>query len=171
MPIEQFLPKSHFSERHSRMVGGSAKEAFQAFMELDYSESFLLRLLFSLRGIDSRKELEEIFFWLQQNPPHAAVLGLIARPWRLRGDVKKIDPGEFISFNEPEYAKIAWSFTFKNVKGGCLVETETRIKCTDRKSRRKFGWYWFFIRPFSGLVRVLILSLIEKNVRKIKKIR
>jgi hypothetical protein len=33
------------------------------------------------------------------------------------------------------------------------LTTETRVRCTDERSRRAFARYWYVIRPFSGLVR------------------
>ena len=46
--------------------------------------------------------------------------------------------------------------------GQTILSTETRVTCGDSRSRQKFRAYWFFVRPFSGLIRRLML----KNVRK-----
>jgi len=43
------------------------------------------------------------------------------------------------------------------------LTTETRIKCLDEDSRSRFGWYWAFIRPFSGLIRMEMLRAIKRK--------
>jgi hypothetical protein len=43
------------------------------------------------------------------------------------------------------------------------LTTETRIKCLDNESRRSFGFYWMFIQPFSGLIRMEMLRAIKRK--------
>ncbi len=48
--------------------------------------------------------------------------------------------------------------------GGAVLATETRVFCPDRASRRRFTPY--LIRPFSGLIRHRILSVIKGTSEK-----
>ena len=45
--------------------------------------------------------------------------------------------------------------------GRCLLATETRVHVEDPASRRAFRRYWFVIRPFSGLTRILFLRAVR----------
>jgi hypothetical protein len=38
-----------------------------------------------------------------------------------------------------------------------FLTTETRVHVADPAARRKFARYWRVIRPFSGLIRILML--------------
>ncbi len=166
MKLDEYLPVFDFSERHEMTVKSTPEQAYDALLKVDFSESFILRILFQLRGLKTGKfkDLEKSFTLLANDLPQEIVLGLIARPWTPQGQIVAFQKEEFESFNAPNYAKLAWNFTFKNSPEGTIVSTETRIYCTDTSSRRKFSFYWFFVRPFSGLVRIEIFKLLRKKL-------
>jgi hypothetical protein len=91
------------------------------------------------------------------------VLGLVGRFWTLGGDLKKIDAESFKAFDTAGYAKAVWNFSLLPDGPATRLSTETRIKCTDAESRRRFGFYWTFIQPFSGLIRREMLGLIKRK--------
>jgi len=161
--MDDFLPEFDFEESHEIFVDGTPDQAYRTFEELDYAQSKVLRFLFFLRGISTANSLRRMFIPLLRNVPNRHVEGLIAKPWTISGGVRKMSPEEFAAFAEPGYAKVVWEFTFEKEGEGCLVKTVTRIKCTDSSSRRKFSCYWFFVRPFSGLVRRIMLKMIKVN--------
>jgi hypothetical protein len=80
-----------------------------------------------------------------------------------QGDLKKIDAETFKSFDVAGYAKAVWNFSLREEKTGTRLTTETRIKCTDMTSRRRFGFYWAIVRPFSGLIRMQMLKAIKRR--------
>ncbi len=43
------------------------------------------------------------------------------------------------------------------------LSTETRVHVADPPARRKFRRYWFVIRPFSGLIRILLLRAARRR--------
>jgi hypothetical protein len=43
------------------------------------------------------------------------------------------------------------------------LSTETRVHVADPAARRKFRRYWFVIRPFSGLIRILLLRAARRR--------
>ena len=45
--------------------------------------------------------------------------------------------------------------------GRCLLSTETRVHVKDPAARRSFRRYWFVIKPFSGLTRILFLRAVR----------
>jgi len=70
--------------------------------------------------------------------------------------------GDFGEFAHPGYAKAAWNFRFRTESGeGTVLSTETRIKCFGRAALWKFRLYWSLISPFSGLIRMAILSNVK----------
>jgi hypothetical protein len=43
-----------------------------------------------------------------------------------------------------------------------MLSTETRVACGDAASRAKFRVYWTFVRPFSGLIRIVMLRAVRR---------
>jgi hypothetical protein len=92
------------------------------------------------------------------------VLGLAARPWRLRPDILRLSPEEFIALDRQGYVKVAANFRV-DPQGESLtrLSTETRIQCLGPGARRAFRVYWTLIRPGSGLIRRDMLRLVKKK--------
>ena len=83
----------------------------------------------------------------------------------------RIESDDFIRFDKPNYAKAVWNFSFDETDGSAnRLTTETRVFCTDARSRLRFRLYWFFIGWFSGLIRREMLGVIkaaaEENYRR-----
>jgi hypothetical protein len=167
LKTDEYFPLYDFSESHKILIKCSPQKAYETLITLNFSESIFIRCLFWLRGLNSRnlQHLRERFTLLYNEPSKEIILGLIARPWKLSGGRLHLSKEDFQSFSEPDYAKIVWNFTFEHQnENETLVSTETRILCTDIKSRKKFRKYWFFIRPFSGLIRIEILRILRKKL-------
>jgi hypothetical protein len=47
-----------------------------------------------------------------------------------------------------------------------LLTTETRIWCADGRARRRFALYWALVRPFSGLIRILMLRAVAREATR-----
>lgn len=165
MEIDHFLPKYDFSEKHDRLVNGTPRDAYDALQKIDLSQSTVIRFLLWLRGLKLRtfEQIRNRFLLLHDEPSKEIVMGLIAQPWKLDEGILPISKDQFLNFNEPNYAKAVWNFTFEQIDNKTLVSTETRIQCTDQASKNKFRVYWFFIRPFSGLIRIEMLRLLKKK--------
>lgn len=167
MKIDEYLPKCDFSERHSILIKCTSQKAYETLKNINLSESTLIRFLFWLRGLKSGnyQDLLKRFVLLYDEPGKEIVLGLIARPWTWNPGILQFSKEDFQSFNDPNLAKMVWNFTFEQQnENETLISTETRILCTDDASRKKFRIYWFFVRPFSGLVRIEILKLLRRNL-------
>jgi hypothetical protein len=91
------------------------------------------------------------------------VLGLTGQFWKLRGGrrdpASPRTPDEFLAYATPDVCKAVIDF---RVSCGTL-STETRVHVPDPVSRRKFRRYWVLVRPFSGLIRVLLLRTARKR--------
>ena len=95
------------------------------------------------------------------------VIGLIGKFWTPGGGLQKIDAESFKRFETAGFAKAVWNFSIVEDGGDSRLATETRIKCTDAESKRRFGFYWMFIGPFSGLIRMEMLKLIKRKAEAI----
>jgi hypothetical protein len=166
---DDFLPEYDFSEVHDILINQSPERIFSLMYDFDFTESKLIRFLFRLRGMKSGMTikqgiLEENFIELGYRQNDELVLGLVGQFWKVTGNLKKIEPSKFRHFGEPGFLKATWNFKLiPNGEQQTTLQTETRVYCIDRKAKTKFSRYWFFIRPFSGLIRKEILRLIKKK--------
>jgi len=166
MLIDSFLPEYDFSETHDIKIRATAENVFRTLNEVDLCESPIIRLLFFLRGIPTGKmTLREMlrFETLGENENRELLLGLVGKFWTLTGGLRKIGAGNFREFNEKGLAKAVWNFSLDETGGETRLTTETRIQCTDSESRRSFGFYWTFVQPFSGLIRMEMLKTIKRK--------
>jgi len=171
MLIDSFLPEYDFSETHDIKIRATAENVFRALNEVDLCESAVIRWLFRLRGLPTRemtlREMKRLRFEvLGENENRELLLGLAGRFWTIRGDLQRINSGNFREFDERGFAKAVWDFSIDESEGETRLTTETRIKCLDAESRKKFGFYWTFIQPFSALIRKEILKAIKRKAEK-----
>ena len=175
MLIDEFLPEFDFEERHSIKIDAAEEIVIAAVKEADFSESWLIRWLFRLRGLPTKNltlgEMRKLRFETLGENNREILLGLAGRFWTPNGDLKKIDATNFREFNDAGSAKAVWNFTLDEVGGETKLTTETRIKCLDADSRKSFGFYWAFIRPFSGLIRMEMLKTIKYKADQIGRIK
>jgi hypothetical protein len=176
--IDRFLPKYDEIEHHEVQIDAPPEGAYRAVKELDLARSPIVLALLAVRGIPSlftgavkpkrRLGLDEIlesgFVVLGEEPGRELVLGIVGKFWQISSGVHRIDPGEFTVFDRPGFAKAVWNFLVSERRGGgSTVVTETRVLCTDADARRKFGWYWRLIGPFSALIRRALLGQIKRD--------
>jgi hypothetical protein len=168
----KYLPVFHYVERHSVLVHALPQEIYPLVNDLDFRESRLIKFLFALRGMSSgmaRKDglLRNRFVELERIANEEIIIGLIGQFWRPTGNLQKFEPKQFADFQTNGFSKGTWNFRIIPQKNGMSeVETETRIYCLDEKTLKKFSRYWFFIRPFSGIIREEILKLIKKKAEQ-----
>lgn len=168
---EKYLPNSHFAEAHTIAINSSPERVWRIVSNLEFSHSRLIRFLFALRGMPARMmTLEELqrsgFIRLEQHENSELIIGLIGQFWKPSGNLQKFDASEFRSWVVTGFAKATWSFKITTERNLSIVETETRIQCLDEKSRSRFAKYWFFIRPFSGVIRRAILRSIKREAEQ-----
>lgn len=175
MLLDDFLPRWDVRQRHATVVRATPEHVYQAVRRLDLGRSRLNRWLFRARGLPVGLQISLTdlmsrgFVLLGEDPPRELVLGLIARPWTLMGGVRPVDEAAFRRFDRPGYARIGWSFVVKPRSAGWTrLETETRIRCTDQASRRRFRRYWRVIGPFSGVVRKQALLIIKRDAERLR---
>jgi hypothetical protein len=108
------------------------------------------------------------FTRLDEEPGREIAFGLAGRFWRPNGDLRRIpNRAAFEAFAEEGCVKAAWNLAVLDEHdGGCTVATETRIVCLGSSARRRFGIYWFFIRPFSGAIRRSLLRAVKRRAER-----
>ena len=141
--------------------------------EFDASESWIVRLLLFLRGIPKRTSTgiegwkKMGFVVLEHQPDKEIILGLVGQFWKSRGNIQSVTAEEFVSFTRDGFVKATWNFKIIPAdESHVVLETETRIYCTNENVRKKFGRYWFFVRPFSGLIRTEMLKIIKRKAER-----
>jgi hypothetical protein len=177
MLIDDFLPDYDVREQHRTKVSAPMDKVYAAVRRLDISRAKLSMLLFTLRGIPaggitpSCFTLDDFlkmgFILLGERENEELLLGLVGRFWTPSGGLLRLVAKDFRGFDRPGYAKAAWDFTLrKQPDESVLLETETRVLCTDTASQKRFRFYWLFIGAFSGLIRREILRAIKLNAEE-----
>jgi len=159
--IDKFMPDFDVTERHAIAVRATPERTFAAIRSADLTRSWVVRLLLTLRGMRRSRKigLSDAFSIVDEDPPREIVLAIEGPFWNPACRPKPVRRDEP---QQPGTARGAWNFI---VAEGRLA-TETRVRCIDAPSRRKFRVYWFFIRPFSGLIRLLLLRAIRDEAER-----
>jgi hypothetical protein len=182
MLLDKFAPDPHFIERHRIEVRTAPEIAYRAIWTTDFGSSSLIKGLLLLRSLPSillrhdptprprqsftlQTIIDNGFACLAEDPGREVVLGVVGRFWRPTGNVEPFRSEYFSDPLPPGLAKAVWNFTVGQTAAGqpVVVSTETRVVCADVASRRKFAVYWSVIRPFSGLIRVIMLRAIQRT--------
>ena len=156
--LDAFLPAYDFSTRHAVAVAVDPVRADRALREVTFKEVPLVRALLVARGLGLRRGEDTVLgamvpraTVLEDVPGEGVVLTLSGQFWRLRG-------------RGPEAPATA-VIDFRALPGS--LATETRVHVPDPVSRRKFGRYWRVVRPFSGLIRMVVLRAAKRRAEAV----
>ena len=167
--LDKYLPQYQFSETHKILINAKPERIWQAIEHVDTSDSKVVRFLFRLRGMPkgstNTKGLDwKIFTELERVQNDELIVGLIGQFWKPKGNLQQFQSSEFASFSNPKFAKGVMNFKLvKETNHRTWAITETRVQINDKKARILFSCYWFFIRPFSGLIRMEMLRTIKNK--------
>ncbi len=185
MLIDQFLPRFDAVESHTTIVRAPADRVWAAIRTADFGSNGIVRALFAIRAapeflvapreafarartpgrapLTLDAALAHGFVVLAEAPNRELLLGTAGRFWGARGALCRVDPDNFAAFDEPGAAQAAWNFAIRPLVGEkTVLSTETRVRCVDSSGRWKFRCYWLLVRPFSGLIRLLMLRAIKR---------
>lgn len=168
MLIDDLMPRSDFSERHTIRVRATPERAFDAIQHADLAASPVVKMLMMLRGMRPAKErsVGSTFSLIAVDAPRELVIGLEGAFWQPFCVVKRVTRHTFGTPRPPNTALGAWNFTVTQCTDGSEVATETRVLCSDKGAKRKFRIYWTLIRPFSGLIRRFMLRAIRAEAER-----
>jgi hypothetical protein len=182
MLIDKFMPEYDVTEQHAILIDAPVSTVYAALRTTDFGRPFLVKAMLALRawpsalihpkglGKSNRHKkikfdtfLQNGFAVLSEEPEREIVLGLVGRFWTSTGCLEETDAARFTTEYRPGLSKSAWNFAFEHSGRTTVVTTETRVQCTDHSSRRKFRNYWFFVRPFSALLRQYMLKEMKRE--------
>jgi hypothetical protein len=184
MLIDSFAPRPDAVETHSIVINAPRESVYRALWTADLGHSLIIKSLLALRSIPgfiarpcamprNRKLtlqtlIDSGFGLLAEKAGEEIVLGVTGRFWRPAGNLSQFNRPDFDRAVPAGFARGVWNFSVtEKVPGETILTTETRVTCGDPASRRKFLAYWIVVRPFSGLIRLIML----KRVRKIAEAR
>jgi hypothetical protein len=149
--LDAFLPEYQFVERHRIRIRATPERIDRALRELTIEEMPFVRALFALRGLPRRGRVLAIIAGLgtvlEDVPGEGLVVRLRGQFWRPSGTGQGAQAEAVADF------RIGF--------GG--LSTETRVQVGDPVARRRFARYWRVIRPFSGLIRILVLRAARRR--------
>ena len=184
MLIDRFRPRYDWNEVHSIEIRAAPPVVLDALRRVTADEIHLLRVMLRLRALPGRLRgrpaptrgagpvLEGIlrsgFVVLDEERDRELVVGTVGRFWQARpAHVDMADGAAFLAFADPGWAKAAMNFSVADAGDGrTRLSTETRIVLTDARARRRFSAYWLFVRPGSGLIRLMWLGAVKKRAEK-----
>lgn len=93
--------------------------------------------------------------------------GAVGVFWQPRIVWRDVPRGEFASFAEPGFGKIACNFSVRSYgDDSTLLSYECRTATTDAASRRSFARYWWVIRPFVAHIMRATVHTIRDDVER-----
>lgn len=188
--LESWLPQPHVTSRHAVTVEAPLADTYAALLDTDFSRHPLVVVLMALRAMPAfltapvatwrkaretrartsgrlRTMLGGDFALLEEQPPHELVLGLTGRFWTPSGGLVPSHPDTFRDDVPAGLARAAWNFHLTPIAAGrTRLGTETRVRCGDADTARRFTWYWRLISPGSGAIRWAILRQVRRTAER-----
>lgn len=172
MLIDKYLSAYDFNEFHSIKVNASANDVYDRMLSCDVSRSFLVKSLFRLRGMP--KHLYTInhltnmgFIKLDEQPGKEIVFGIITTSPTFNCCQSNVTPASFLQNRDASIIKAVINFHLQKENNSThIISTETRVLCGSNEMRKKFRLYWFFVKPFSKLIRRSMLKEMKFQICK-----
>ena len=183
--LDRYLPAFDVRERQSRLLDADVGPVRAAIAGTDLTGIPVVRALLVLRALPGRLRARWGGTAVPVPPPFTlsdmpgagwtplaegpeVAFGTVTHPWRI-GSEAPLEVGReaFAAFCAPGYAKVAFSIRADPYgPGRTQVMTETRVKTTDLRSRKRFAAYWVVVGPLSALIRRLALRRIALTVQR-----
>jgi hypothetical protein len=177
--LDDFLPRYDGHEVHSSTISAAPEAVLAAIRDVTAREVPLMVVLMTLRtGPRARRltsgrtvlsRFERAGFVLLRDSPEGLVYGGVGRFWTPSGGLRRLDAAEFAAFEEPGYAKAAFSFELEPHGERTLLTTETRVLGTDEQARRRFKRYWRLVHPGSAAIRIAWLRAIRRRAERTRR--
>jgi hypothetical protein len=174
--LDRWLPEWEFDERHEIVVAAPPERVDRAVREVSLSDIPVARALWALRSLGrggrgpARPFLEQMgreagALVVEDRPCGELVVGLTGQFWKIRGGSapRAANAEEFAAYDQADSCKAVMNFLLEPDGGATRLSTVTRVHVPAPSSRRKFARYWRVIRPFSGLIRILMLRAIKQK--------
>jgi hypothetical protein len=157
--LDQIMPAWQFRERHVTHIAAPPQRVYDSIAPVTAKEILLFKTLITIRRL-GRPAPPSIM-----NPPEDEPLLHLATRTSFRY-VAVEPPKELVLETiivRPRAVMAAMNFLVTpDGRGGSFLSTETRVDAIP-SARRPFAIYWRFIRPGSGIIRVMWLRAIRKR--------
>jgi hypothetical protein len=171
MLIDKYLSTYHFNEHHSIELNGFITGIYQKMLHCDFSNSSLIKFLFRLRGMP--KEVYSIehltnmgFIKLDEEPAKEILFGMVTDNPMFSTCQSNVTSKEFIQ-KADGIIKAVINFKLQDKSNSQhIISTETRVWCGSKAMQSKFKYYWFFIKPFSQLIRKSMLKQMKLQIQQ-----
>jgi hypothetical protein len=187
------MPEYDFSIVFSRVFRAPPARSFDTFVDSDLLQLPFFRVLIGARGMPqlvadavrhrnpdpavpsnrptfSLRDMPSIGWMLLGERPSAELtFGQVSEAWKGRGGVppEPVTPATFLNFDRPGYAKIVESTRVDPYgERASIVIAESRVRCTDEDSRRRFRRYWLAATPFTHLMRLIALPTLARKAER-----
>lgn len=180
------MPVHDVSARYVTRIDAPPAVVYAALMATDFGRPVIVRVLMGVRLLPglltspratwerlvrparlARGSLANLehspFILLEQRPPREIVLGITGKFWTLAATTVTIPPSQFRNPIATGLAQAAWSFEVTEAAGGSELATETRVRCADPTTLRRFRRYWRFVAPGSGMIRYAIMRQVRRE--------
>ena len=170
MLIDKYLSVHDFNEFHSIKVNSSARGIYEKMLHCDVSKSFLTRLLFRLRGIPKHlytiEHLTKMgFIKMDEESGTEIIYGIVTNSPTFTSCQSNLSPASFIQNTNTDLIKAVINFHIQETSSLThVISTETRVWCGSNAMKSKFRLYWFFVKPFSQLIRRSMLTQMKRQI-------
>lgn len=176
------VPDAYAETWQSVEVEASPATTYEAVLTTDLSDFPPVRFLAWLRGIPDHvlRKLRGLHpppaaekgtldglvaagWWVElaRDAPEEILLGLVM--WDRRLEESRMTR-EMFDEPAPGAVRVGWGFVVSPLGGGrSLLVTQTRSQPANREARKRFARYWFFIKPFAGLTRRMVLFQMKRR--------
>jgi hypothetical protein len=181
--IDALMPEYSFNEFHKVQIRASSEKVKQTLQVTGVKDIPVAHLLMKIRGIadvdlDDRAANNKAGSDTISTPdfnffvvaPDEFITIMILKSVIITNNANKPAPpeistlGQYISFNEPGYVKVAMNFRFFSTDNKkTILTTETRVNGITHNDSRVFGYYWRIIYPGSAIIRRVWLNTIKKK--------
>jgi hypothetical protein len=178
MNLDDVIPSPDYRMCHSRVAGAPPAAVWDELHRVTMSALPLGHALEGVRVLPARlsgRKLQPLagrtFLDITPIPvlfserPHVVISAGLSQAWRLLGGSRPphLDAAALRAWSQPGWIKAGMEFRLESVSAGTLLSTETRVLATDRRTRRAFAAYWFFIRTSSGAIRREVLKVVARR--------
>jgi hypothetical protein len=166
MLADKYLPFYHYRIFHEITVTNLPADLHKIINTK--VDDWLISLLFHLRGIRlSNHQMDPGsmgFRYLEETEGKEIAYGIVSSSSCFGSCLEKFTPAGFTEKYNEGYLRGMIVFGINDAGEEKKLFTETRVHCGSKKILNRFRVYWFFVKPFSSLIRRRMLKQIRKSI-------
>jgi hypothetical protein len=168
MLADKYLQDHHFRIFHSIEINNKSDDVYFKLLHAK-PDHWLVRILFRLRGIRSRDSINQLsahgFILLEEIKGEEIAYGIVSSSPYFGRCIENFTAPDFHSKFKQDFLRGIIVFGVTTDGATQKIFTETRVHCGSKKIYNRFRVYWFFVNPFSSLIRRIMLKQIRNNIK------